>query len=133
MKTITNILIALSIILYTGFFMYIGYQNSEETIRQGNDLESLQKQVINLEESHIRFLETWKEWQVANDRFDEALLKGIKTGDDSLYKEIEKLKSFDYIVVERLKSISEAHRTLINAITGLSSTNFVEKAVDNAK
>jgi hypothetical protein len=71
-------------------------------------------------------LESISQWSKENDKFNDELINRVKTADDYLDKKIEDVSRFDAIVVERLKSISEAQSGLIKAIIGLSLTNAVD-------
>jgi predicted PurR-regulated permease PerM len=124
---IEKLIIYVSIVIAVGILSIHFAQQSKTIIRQGKMIESLQQKISLVESNHVQLLGTWRDWQKANDRFDEALIKSIKSADDSLYKEVGKLNSFDALVIEHLRSISAAQNSVVNTIIGLSSTNIVDK------
>jgi len=107
------------------FIMLIAQATAIQHERTINN--QLSKRLSELETNQLAIVITWEKLSKENDQFNKLFIEKVKQADDILDKKISQLQEFDFVVVERLKAVSEAQNAVIKTIIGLSITNSVDK------
>ena len=128
MKWNKNIAQTIVFFVFVTILFFNDAKNVSELRHQHEFIVIMEKRISQLETNNVKMMEAWTKWANETRQFNDEMMKNVKKADDILDQKIEYIKSFDAIVVERLKSISEAQNSVINTLIGISSTNLVDKA-----
>lgn len=123
MKSISSILLGVSLFSLFTILVMKDFNNTKLLVNHQQELISIRKRISLVESNHVQLVESVIQWTENEKQINDLLMDRVKMADDILDGKIQKLSEFDTIVIERLKSVSESQKGLIQSIIGFGETN----------